>query len=161
MYRATSSCNRSLRLLFSFFTAKNFLVKCVSPKYLCVGGYVSLLCFFPPCFFFNQFPPWFPQRPKKSLRQMRVKSDGIFSRQSMCCFHTEKRINEVSNQSFTLRGGTSFIFLSDTFFFLSEILYIYFPLHILDPNLPRAHSLSFVGKLFPFRNLLSPWLFPD
>ena len=36
------------------------------------------------------------------------------------------------------------------------ILYIYFPLHILDPNFPQAHSLSFVGKLFPFRNLLPP-----
>ena len=25
------------------------------------------------------------------------------------------------------------------------ILYIYFPLHILDPNFPQAHNLSFVG----------------
>ena len=59
MYRATSSsnCILSLRLPYSFIAAKNFLVKCVSPKYLCVGGYVSLLCFFSSLFFLQTIPP--------------------------------------------------------------------------------------------------------
>ena len=48
-------------------------------------------------------------------------ANAIFSRQSRCCFHTEKRRNEVFNQSFKLRGRTSLILLSDFFFSLRDL----------------------------------------
>ena len=164
MYRATSSsnCNRSLRLLFSFFTAKNFLVKCVSPKYLCVGGYVSLLCFFfPPCFFFNQCPPWFP--PKKFTPNESQKRWHFFETVHVLLSH--RKAEKWSFQSkfhaprrnffhlplwhffFSLRDLSSFCFcFSICHLFFKKVIFI-FHLFFFQKSFPSV--IFFLQKSFP------------
>ena len=157
MYRATSSsnCIRSLRLLYSFFTAKNFLVKCVSPKYLCVGGYVSLLCFFfPPCFFFNQCPPWFP--PKKFTPNESQKRWHFFETVHVLLSHRKAEKWSFQSKFHAPRRNFFHLPLWHFFFFLSEICHLFvfaFPSVIFFSKKSSSSFIFFFSKKFSICHL--------